>query len=199
MVIPMMPIVSLNTSGVSPVKPWTELKGPESEDKPVHYDSRVAKFDKRKKMVKDQIDRNDESVTLEEVKHLSLYEFWWKYTVYKGRVKRSTRPVCLMVTPSFSADCANVEHANHEGYARTAVIAYWRHMPTGECRKRIDEVLAARTMKAQASVLVGRTEFESPSVAEERYLGIADLYLKFESIFFSSSVGSLKIFNASSA
>ena len=107
LVIPMMPVVSLNTSGVSPVKPWIDLRGPESEDKPVHYDSRVAKFDKRKKMVKDQIDRNDNSVTLAEVEHLSLYEFWWKYIVYKGKIRRSTRPVCLMVTPATVRACGS--------------------------------------------------------------------------------------------
>jgi len=62
LVIPMMPIVSLNTSGVSPIRPWTELKGPENDDKPVHYDSRVAKFDKRCRMVQDQWDSGDMSV-----------------------------------------------------------------------------------------------------------------------------------------
>ena len=35
-----------------------------------------------------------------------------------------------MVTPTFNADCANVCHFKHEAYARTAVVAYWRLMPT---------------------------------------------------------------------
>ena len=37
------------------------------------------------------------------VKNLSLHEFWWKYNVYKGKVRPGTQPVCLMVTPAFSA------------------------------------------------------------------------------------------------
>ena len=38
----------------------------------------------------------------------------------------------LMVTPAYSADCANVEHLAHEGYAKACVVAYWRMMPTKE-------------------------------------------------------------------
>jgi hypothetical protein len=180
MVIPMMPVVSLNTSGVSPIKPWYEMKGRANEDKPVHYDSRVAKFDKRKRLLQGQLDRGDVAVQLTDVQNLSLYEFWWKYNVYKGKVQLSTRPMCLMVTPAFSADCANIEHAIHEGYARTAVIAFWRHMSTAKRRERIKHVLLGRDMKAETSVLDGGTMFEDPSCAEDRYLGVADLYLKFD-------------------
>lgn len=180
LVIPMMPVISLNTSGASPVKPWTALIGRYKEDAPVHYDSRVAKFDKRRELVRLQLARGDESVKPREVEHVSLYEFWWKYTVYKGCVRRSTRPVCLMVTPSFGADCANVEHTIHEGYARTAVIAYWRHMPTEVRREKIEQVLASGEVKAEADVCVGATPFADPSPAESRHLGVLDLYMKFE-------------------
>ena len=140
----------------------------------------MAKFDKRKRLVQDQRDRGDETVQLTDVQNLSLYEFWWKYNVYKGKVQLSTRPVCLMVTPAFSADCANIEHAIHEGYARTAVIAFWRHMSTAKRRERIKHVLLGRDMKAATSVLDGGTMFEDPSCAEDRYLGVVDLYLKFD-------------------
>ena len=64
----------------------------------------------------------------EEVRDVSLYEFWWKYNVIKSRVKKCSRPVCLMVTPCFSAGCANAEHPSHESYARAMVVAHWRHM-----------------------------------------------------------------------
>ena len=176
LVIPMMPIISLNTTGTAPVKPYYELHGPDKDDTPVHYDSRVDKFDKRRKLVQDQLARGDDSIKPEEVKHLSLFEFWWKYSVYKGRVRRSTRPVCLMVTPCFSADCANVEHANHEGYARAAVIAYWRHMARDERLARITAVDGAKSVNP---VCFGETSFEQPWDNEGRYLGVRDLYMKF--------------------
>ena len=87
--------------------------------------------------------------------------------------------MCLMVTPCFSADCANVEHASHEGYARTAVIAYWRHMPKAERHSRIGGVFTSGAV-AVHDVFYGGTNFEDPSPAEDRYLGIRDLYMKFE-------------------
>ena len=59
----------------------------------MHYDSRVDKFNKRLQLVRQQQAKGDMSVTEEEIQHVSLYEFWWKYCVYRGRVKRSTRPV----------------------------------------------------------------------------------------------------------
>ena len=70
---------------------------------------------------------------------MSLYEFWWKYSVWKGRLKRATRGVCLMVTPCYSADCANVRHVSHENYARGCVVAFWRHMATSERHEMIEE------------------------------------------------------------
>lgn len=181
LVIPMMPIISLNTSGARPLKAWKDTRGADKEDEPVHYDSRVDKFNKRLQLVRRQRDLRDDSITEEEVRNVSLYEFWWKYAVYKGRVRRSARPVCLMVTPCFSADCANVEHANHDGYARSLVIAYWRHMPTSERHERIEKVLCdGAHFKAEDKMCWGATSFETPSPAEHRHLGIRDLYMKFE-------------------
>ena len=183
MVIPLMPVVSLNTSGSRPLKPAALLKNA-GEDEPVHWDSRVDKFNKRLQLVRRQLAKGDDSVQEKHVRDLSLYEFWWKYAVYKGRVKPCTRPVCIMVTPCFSADCANVEHLVHEGYARAAVIAYWRHMPTAERHAKIREQLKP-PVKAVAPVCFGGTDFVAPfAVAgapqEDRYLGVRELYAKFE-------------------
>ena len=53
LVMPLMPVVSLNTSGSRPLKSWSVLQsaGP---NEPVHYDSRVDKFNKRLQFVRRQ-------------------------------------------------------------------------------------------------------------------------------------------------
>ena len=112
-VISMMPVVSLNTSGTRPLKPGAALKG-KGDEEPVHYDSKVDKFNKRLQLIRRQRSHGDEVITEEELRDLSPYEFFWKYNVFQGRIKRSVQSVCLMVTPSFSADCPSVEHACHE-------------------------------------------------------------------------------------
>ena len=147
----------------------------------MHYDSRVDKFNKRLQLVRKQRGNGDESIAEEDVRALSLYEFWWKFLVYRGRVKWSMRRVCVMATPSFSADYANVEHAAHKSYALAAVIAYWRHMPTVERHAKVDAVLGVRALDR---ICFGATSFLEPSAIagaplEERYLGIRDLYFKF--------------------
>ena len=106
----MMPVVSLNTSGTRPLKSGAALKG-KGDEEPVHYDSKVDQFNKRLQLVRRQRSHGDETITEEELRDLSLYEYFWKYNVFQGRIKRSGQSVCLMVTPSFSADCASVEHA----------------------------------------------------------------------------------------
>ena len=184
LVIPLMPVISLNTAGARPLKSSFEMKD-KGPDEPVHYDSRVDKFNKRLQLVRQQIARGDESVTVEEIQHVSLYEFWWKYNICRGRLRRSARPVCLMVTPCFSADCANVEHACHESYARSAVIAYWRHMSTAERADRIAREMGKIDQKALSLALVGGTRFEEPpcnaaAPREDRYLGVRDLYWQFD-------------------
>ena len=126
-------------------------------------------------------------MTEEEIRDVSLYEFWWKYSVYKGRVRKSTRPVCIMVTPCFSADCANVAHPHHEGYARAAVIAYWRHMPKARRHKLILDEMKKTNVAAMKVASFGATEFVAPpanAVApeEDRFLGMRDLYWQFEGI-----------------
>ena len=174
-VIPLMPVVSLNTSGSRPLKSKAAMREA-GEDEPVHYESRVDKFDKRLELVRRQREKGHLDVTEEEIRDVSLFEFYWKYNVYRGLVKRSTRPVCLMVTPCYGADCANVEHPSHESYARGAVIAYWRHMPTVKRREMIDAQMQA-PVKAVPAVCVGSTDFAAPR--EDRYLGVRDLWAKF--------------------
>ena len=86
-VIPLMPVVSLNTAGTRPLKSARELRD-KGEEEPVHYDSRVDKFNKRLQLVRKQRAAGVLNVTEEEVRDLSLFEFYWKYAVFKGRVKR---------------------------------------------------------------------------------------------------------------
>ncbi|HIE71897.1 MAG TPA: hypothetical protein EYP98_17895, partial [Planctomycetes bacterium] len=160
LLIPLMPVVSLNTSGSRPLKSAAALKG-KGDDEPVHYDSKVDKFNKRLQLVRKQRANGVDDVTEEEIRDLSLYEFWWKYTVERGRVKRAPRASCLMVTPCFSADCANVEHAVHESYARVAVLAYWRHMGTAR-RHAVNHDVMKLGVKAVPSVCFGGTEFVEP-------------------------------------
>jgi hypothetical protein len=151
------------------------------DDEPVHYDSRVDKFNKRLQLVRQQLVDGIQDVTEAEVQNVSLYEFWWKYTVFRGRVKRATRPVCLMVTPCYSADCANVEHSCHESYARAIVLAHWRHMATLWRHRRISEA----KVEVVPAVCNGGTPFVDPHAdalapESQRYLGTRDLYMKFE-------------------
>ena len=130
-VIPLMPVVSLNTSGARALKSTMHMvhTGPEV---PVHWDSKVDKFNKRLQALRKVYKKDVVALTRleKEVRHISLFEFYWKYVIFRGKISHASRPVCLMVTPCHSADSANVEHPNHEGYARAAVVAYWRHMPT---------------------------------------------------------------------
>ena len=100
----------------------------------------------------------------DELRYMSLYEFAWKFYVNRGRLCRSQKPVCIMVTPAFSADCANVSHDRHEAYARTAVVAYWRLMPT---QKRHEAIMEHQYLRAEDLATTdrrtwGTTEFAAP-------------------------------------
>ena len=158
-------------------------------DEPVHWDSKVDKFNKRRQLVRKQFESDPKECAKweREVRDVSLYEFWWKYNVWKGRLKRATRGVCLMVTPAYSADCANVEHACHENYARSCVVAFWRHMATRERHAMIEEAMQ-RDVVAVDRVFWGATKFEHPfehvvgAVRSEldEHLGVRDLFDKFE-------------------
>jgi len=185
LVLPLMPVVSLNTSGARPLKSWSLLKDA-SPDAPVHQDSRVDKFNKRLQIVRNQF-KDDPALMRrweKEVRDVSLYEFWWKYDLFRGTLRRVGRAVCLMVTPSYSADCANVAHACHESYARVAVIAYWRHMSTKKRHEMIENAMSTG-VKAIDRVYWGASKFEpEPDHAAapelDRHLGVRDLYDRFE-------------------
>ena len=180
-----MPVVSLNTTGARPLKSREVLKD-KPADEPVHYDSKVDKFNKRLQLVRKQRASGVEDVTEQELRDLSLYEFWWKYTVDRVRVRRVPRTSCLMVTPSFSADCADVEHSLHESYARAAVIAFWRHMGSDWRHTVIREVMTLG-VKPVPAVFFGGTKFVDPSPHAaspdlDRFLGVDDLLITFEAM-----------------
>ena len=112
------------------------------------------------------------------IRDVSLFEFYWKYYVLGRRIHVSTKPVCLMVTPSFSADCANIGHDRHEAYAHTAVVAFWRMMPTARRHQAImdHQHLRLDDVCEHDKVLWGATEFLQPL---GRFVGVQDLILTF--------------------
>eukprot|EP00959_Pyramimonas_sp_CCMP1952_P368280 7714473-Pyramimonas_sp.AAC.1 len=65
-----MPVVTLNTTGARALKPASALRD-KAEDEPVHWDSKVDKFDKRLEFVRRQRARGDLSITEEEVRDVS--------------------------------------------------------------------------------------------------------------------------------
>jgi hypothetical protein len=83
LVMPLMPVVSLNTSGSRPLKSWSVLQsaGP---NEPVHYDSRVDKFNKRLQFVRRQCTGEELKQWEGEIRDVSLFEFYWKYCFYRG-------------------------------------------------------------------------------------------------------------------
>ena len=153
----------------------------QGEEEPVHYDSKNDKFDMRLALVRKQRDAGDLSIAEAEVRDVSLYEFYWKFFVRKGKVCRSTRSVCIMVTPAYGADCANVQHAHHEGYARANVIAHWRHMPTARRHAVIEAQTGVRAVPRLCwggSVLKEPYERAGGGAGEGsgRFLGVQDLW-----------------------
>ena len=232
LVIPLMPVVSLNTSGSRPMKTRAAIcyhdreiekaldalnkeveqlnADVESEertrkleasrvekerllaaqrDAPMHWDSRVDKFNQRFQILRKQFAGKPVELEawLREIRDVSLYEFWWKYSCYKGVLKRAVRSVAIMVTPSFSADCANVEHKSHENYARAAVVAYWRHMSTEERYRLIRRECETGRLAAIDDCFIGATRFEQPrpnalDPTADRFLGTTDLFIKFEGL-----------------
>ena len=132
MVIPMMPVVSLNTFGTRRLKTSRELAF-SSDDAPVSWDSKVDKFDKRLGLVRQQFAKHDLAVRQRwerEVRDVSLYEFFWKYNLSRGRLYVSKSPAAIMVTPAVSGNSAAADHPHHAFYARMCVVAFWRTMPT---------------------------------------------------------------------
>ena len=127
---------------------------------------------------------NQIDIREEELRDVSLYEFYWKYYVKSNRIHRSNRPMVMMVTPNVSADCANVTHARHEMYARTCVVAYWRMMPTKERHELYDQAWVKQVPGRRWRL--GGTELKMPFFARDggfdvgRYLGYQDLVAEFD-------------------
>ena len=182
LVFDLLPTCSLNTYGTRRVKPQSAVKDLD-DDEDVRYDSKLDKFDKRLAIVRAQNrGKRRVDVSEEELRDVSLYEFYWKYYVKYNRICRSNRPVALMVTPGVSADCANVTHARHEMYARTCVVAYWRLMP----KKDRHDLYKRALLKGVDEPCLGGTEFKTPFFAPGtgfdvgRYLGVQDLVAAFD-------------------
>ena len=145
------------------------------------WDSKLDKFDKRKELVLKLLGKPG-AVRLDEVEHTSLYEFWWKFGQVRGKLVRNHGSFVLIVTPSLSADCASVLSDRHSDYARTAVVAHWRLMPTDERRRRLQArcvLEGARLDQSDAlrSIEWGASQFRS---VPGRLLGVQDLVQKFD-------------------
>jgi len=187
LVVPLMAIVTLNTSGARAMKSRCVLKDA-PPDTPVHYDSKVDNFDKRRQIFCRQFAQKPDELrdALIAVKDVSLYEFWWKYAYYRGKFTKVSNTPAVMVTPSYSADCANVQHSSHEGYAKACVIAYWRLMSKTERHNLYRSQLITPELTENFSVaLLGGTELKDPLEVggfpdQDRFLGVQDLYHFFE-------------------
>ena len=119
LVFPLLDVVPLNTMGTRRLKTQAELRNA-GDDEAVVCDSKADKFDKRLEFMNRTTRgrRLAASSMADELRHMSLYEFFSKFYMYKGRMCRSSKQVCLMVASSYSADCANVCHDRREAYAR---------------------------------------------------------------------------------
>ena len=149
------------------------------------HDSKVDHFDKRLALLRMAFVKHPDDPELKELEKqnrcVSMYEFYWKNYVTRNRIKASDRDGCILVTPAYSSDCANVTHPRHEDYARMCVVADWRHMPTAERH----ELIHAQMPGAVDPLLYGGTVFEAPlahaaAPVLDRYLGAFDLVLKFD-------------------
>ena len=184
-VMSLLDVLSLNTGGARAVKPRTKLVAL-GDDESMVYDSKVDRFDKRGELFLRKVGgrkaRNQPPVgpyneTFKAVQHVSLFEFYDKYSVSNGRLCKRTQRVALMVTPAWSADCANVAHPRHEDYAKTSVVAYWRQMPTAR-----RHALIQQCVDDCAAVRRGGTVFAralGPSCGDV-CLGVRDLYVAFD-------------------
>jgi len=178
LVVPLLPVVSLNSSGARAMKQGPALAHATS-DALVHYDSKIDKFDQRRSIFMDQFKTNPQQLekVLEEVAHVSLYEFYWKYVSYRGKFLAANNSCALMVTPCYSADCANVQHSAHAAYAKTCVIAYWRLMPT-QMRHALYRNVHVEPLLGPA---VGDWVLGGTDLKDQRcFLGVHDLYQQFE-------------------
>ena len=186
LVIPLLPVVSLSTSGARALKSAEVLAREATLENPaertVAWESKLDKFDKRLALVRgtcdqSRCDADARSEWEEAVKHVSTYEFFWKFVIWRNRLRFQGQDVALMVTPAFSADCAHVQHAAHGAWARSCVVAFWRLMSTAERY----EMLTKEGDSSDVRLWGGTVFVDPPSAgAAGRYLGVQDLSEEFE-------------------
>ncbi len=184
LILSLVDLVSLNTSGARAVKPARQVAELQPGEAMV-YDSKVDKFDKRAELWHRQFDQDRRRrrvcpIALGEIEDVSLFEFYDKYQFHRGQLSRSTKGRAVMVTPHWSADCANVGHERHQDYARTCVVAFWRHMET----RRRHALIRGMALDCDERKW-GETVFRSsPERAGANFgtvfLGTSDLYRAFE-------------------
>ncbi len=121
-------------------------------------------------------------ITVEEVRHPSLYEFWDKFALFSGKLSRTRCARILMVTPGFPADCASVLHDRHNDYARSAVGAHWRLMPTDLRHELLEARCAIEPQRLEWSDPRRTIEWSATKLAphRERLLGVEDLVRAFD-------------------
>ncbi len=178
LIFPLLPVVSLNTSGTRQLRKITEPLI-DDDDKPITLDSKLDLFEKRRHLI---LADDKCKVTQEEVRWCSWYEFACKYNVFSGRVRPAKTQVCFMLTPSFAATTACVSHPRHEAYARSTVVAFWRLMPT-DARQQLADVVY-KTYDSRRNGASKLVEPACPDDEEEdgqpRFLGVQDLVHLFD-------------------
>ena len=181
-----MHVVSLSTLGGRNVKTQKQLEGC-GENAPVEWESRLDHFDNRLQLVRRQ-HRGQSAAAVSarraaeaEVRDVSLYEFYDKHSVNRGRVRTPPNSVALMVTPAFSADAASVVDRRHDGYARMCVVAFWRMMPTARRYQMIEAAgLDADVRRWGSSVFEEPTVHAGVESEMDRFLGVGDLVMAFD-------------------
>ncbi len=78
LVIPLLGCVALNTHGTRPLRQIKDVREG-GDDAPVTWDSKIDKFDKRRALVEIARQRGQRAIDSEEVRDVSLYEFYWKF------------------------------------------------------------------------------------------------------------------------
>ena len=113
---------------------------------------------------------------------MSLYEFYEKYKINRGRVTTPEKSVALMVTPGYSADASSVMDSRHEAYARMCVVAFWRMMSTERRYRTIEAAgLDADMRRWGGSVFEESSTHAGAQPSEmDRFLGIRDLVMAFD-------------------
>ena len=180
----LLPVVSLNTTGTRALKTAAQMlnAGPDEE---IAWSSKVDKFDDRLGLLRRHFPRPEQDPLRlyweSLVQDTSLYEFYWKYNVYRGRIAKTTQDVCLMVTPALCASSACVTHDRHEIFARTCVVAYWR------CISSEDRARLWSKMPVRDPCFFGGTVLQAPAPLAgsrpsqlDRFIGVRDLVAAFD-------------------